>query len=59
MGWNFEDEDKPYSSDDAYEDLEDIRALLHEAQRKINRNKLDKSGIDFSINLDVDNNEKE
>jgi hypothetical protein len=59
MNWKFEDENKPYSSDDAYEDLEDIRALLHEAQRKINRNKLDKSGIDFSINLDVDNNEKE
>ena len=58
MSWNFEDESKPYSSDDAYEDLEAIKAMLHEAQRKINRNKLEKSDIDFSINLDVDNRDK-
>ncbi|MBR5637482.1 MAG: hypothetical protein IKW81_11195 [Pseudobutyrivibrio sp.] len=58
MNWNFEDESKPYSSDDAYEDLEAIKAMLHEAQRKINRNKLEKSDIDFSINLDVDNSDK-
>ncbi|CBK75511.1 hypothetical protein CIY_29900 [Butyrivibrio fibrisolvens 16/4] len=37
MDWNFEDENKPYSSDDAYEDLEAIKAMLHDAQRKINR----------------------
>lgn len=58
MSWNFEDESKPYSSDDAYEDLEAIKAMLHETQRKINRNKLEKSDIDFSINLDVDNSDK-
>ena len=59
MNWKFEDENKPYSSEDAYDDLEAIKAMLHEAQRKINRNKLEDSGIDFSINLDVDNSEKE
>ena len=59
MNWNFDDESKPYSSDDAYEDLEAIKAMLHEAQRRINRNKLENSGIDFSINLDVENSDKE
>ena len=59
MNWNFDDESKPYSSDDAYEDLEAIKAMLHEAQRRINRNKLEDSGIDFSINLDVENSDKE
>ena len=59
MGWNFEDEEKPYSSDDAYEDLESIKAMLHEAQRKINRSKLEKSGIDISINIDVENSDNE
>lgn len=55
MSWNFEDESKPYGSDEQYEDLEAIRAMLHEAQRKINRQKLEKSGIDISLNIDVKN----
>ena len=59
MTWNFEDESKPYSSDDAYEDLENIRAMLHDAQRKINRGKLDKSGIDVSINIEIDQKNQE
>lgn len=59
MSWNFEDENKPYSSEDAYEDLEEVRAMLHEALRKINRSKLEKSGIDFSINLDVKNSDNQ
>ena len=59
MTWNFEDERKPYSSDDAYEDLENIRAMLHDAQRKINRGKLDKSGIDVSINIEIDQKNQE
>ncbi|QFJ54122.1 hypothetical protein [Pseudobutyrivibrio xylanivorans] len=54
MGWNFEDESKPYSSDDAYEDLEAIKAMLHEAKKKINRSKLEDSGIDISLNIELD-----
>lgn len=59
MSWNFDDENKPYSSDDAYEDLEAIKAMLHDAQRKINRSKLEKSGIDISFNLDVENSDND
>ncbi len=55
MDFNFEDESRPYSSDDAYEDLEKIREILHEAQRNINRDKLKKSEIDLSINIDIQN----
>ncbi len=54
MSWNFEDENKPYSSEDAYEDLEDIKAILADAQRRINRNKLEKSGIELNIKIDVE-----
>jgi hypothetical protein len=56
MKWNYDDESKPYSSEDAYEDLEAMKAMLREAQRKINRNKLEQSGIDISFNLDVEDN---
>ena len=58
MDYNWEDESKPYSSDDAYEDLEKLKKMLHEAQRKINRGKLEKSDIDLSINIEVDENNK-
>ena len=54
MNWKFEDENKPYSSYDAYEDLEVIKAMLHNAQRKINRSKLEESGIDFSVNIEIE-----
>ncbi|MCR5416840.1 MAG: hypothetical protein K6E79_08595 [Pseudobutyrivibrio sp.] len=54
MDFNFEDENKPYTSDDAYEDLEAIRDILHEAQRKINRDKLKNSNIDINIQIEVD-----
>ena len=56
MSYNWEDESKPYSSDDAYEDLEKLKEMLHEAQRKINRGKLEKSDIDLSINIEVEDN---
>ncbi len=58
MDYNWEDESKPYSSDDAYEDLEKLKEMLHEAQRKINRGKLEESDIDLSINIEVDENNK-
>jgi len=58
MDYNWQDESKPYSSDDAYEDLEKLKKMLHEAQRKINRGKLEKSDIDLSINIEVDENNK-
>ncbi|SET30666.1 MULTISPECIES: hypothetical protein [unclassified Pseudobutyrivibrio] len=58
MDYNWEDESKPYSSDDAYEDLEKLKEMLHEAQRKINRGKLEKSDIDLSINIEMDENNK-
>lgn len=58
MDYNWEDESKPYSSDDAYEDLEKLKEMLHEAQRKINRGKLEKSDIDLSINIEVDENKE-
>ena len=58
MDYNWEDESKPYSSDDAYEDLEKLKEMLHEAQRKINRGKLEKSDIDLSTNIEVDENNK-
>ena len=53
MGYNFEDESKPYSSEDAYEDLEKVKEMLREAQRKINKDKLNKANIDVSINIDL------
>ncbi|MBQ7147453.1 MAG: hypothetical protein IJR96_01750 [Pseudobutyrivibrio sp.] len=59
MGWNFEDESKPYGPDEQYEDLEAIRAMLHDAQRRINRGKLEKSEIDLSINIDVEKNDNQ
>ena len=59
MDYNWEDESKPYSSDDAYEDLEKLKEMLHEAQRKINRGKLEKSDIDLSINIEMDENNKQ
>ena len=55
MDFNFDDESKPYSSDDAYEDLEKIREILHDAQRRINKDKLNKADIDVSISIDVPN----
>ena len=58
MDYNWEDESKPYSSDDAYEDLEKLKEMLQEAQRKINRGKLEKSDIDLSINIEIDENNK-
>lgn len=59
MYWKFEDEDKPYSSDEAYDDLEAVKAMLREAQRKINRNKLEDSGIDFSVNIEIEKENNE
>ena len=58
MDYNWEDESKPYGSDNAYEDLEKLKEMLHEAQRKINRGKLEKSDIDLSINIEVDENKE-
>ena len=55
MDFNFDDESKPYSSDDAYEDLEKIREILHDAQKRINKDKLNKADIDVSISIDVPN----
>ncbi|MCR4830588.1 MAG: hypothetical protein K5883_03965 [Pseudobutyrivibrio sp.] len=55
MDFNYEDENKPYTSDDAYEDLERIRDILREAKVKINKDKLKKSEIDVSINIDLPN----
>ena len=55
MEYNFEDESRPYSSDDAYEDLEKVKKMLQEAQRKINKDKLKKTEIDISIQIDVEN----
>ncbi|MCR4694396.1 MAG: hypothetical protein K5773_03620 [Pseudobutyrivibrio sp.] len=49
--FNFENEDIPYSSDDAQEDLDKIRDIIHDAMKRINRDKLDKSDIDFSVNI--------
>ncbi|MBO5618144.1 MAG: hypothetical protein J6M63_00310 [Pseudobutyrivibrio sp.] len=54
MDFNFEDESKPYSSDDAYEDLEKIREILHSAQRNINKDKLKSTPIDLSIQINID-----
>ena len=53
MDFNYEDESKPYTSDDAYEDLEKIREILHDAKKRINKDKLKKSEIDVSINIDI------
>ena len=56
MDFNFEDESKPYSSDDAFEDLEKIRNILHEAQKNINKDKLKSTPIDLSIQINIDEN---
>ena len=53
MDFNFDDESKPYSSDDAYEDLEKIRELLHDTKRRINRDKLKNTEIDIEIKIDI------
>lgn len=58
MDFNYEDENKPYSSDDAYEDLEKIRDILHDAQMRINKDKINKADIDVSINIDLPNSNK-
>ncbi|MCR4566600.1 MAG: hypothetical protein K5769_01005 [Pseudobutyrivibrio sp.] len=50
--FNCDDESKPYSSDDAYEDLEKIREILHDAQKRINKDKLKKVDVDLSFNID-------
>ncbi len=54
MDFNCNDENKSYSSDDAYEDLEKIREILHNAQRQINKDKLKSSSIDMSIQIDIE-----
>ena len=53
MDFNFDDESKHYSSDDAYEDLEKIRELLHDTKRRINRDKLKNTEIDIEIKIDI------
>ena len=55
MDFNYDDESKAYSSEDAYEDLEKIREILHEARKKINKEKLKSTPIDLSIKIDIDN----
>ena len=55
MDFNCNDESKPYTSDDAYEDLEKIREILHDAQKRINKDKINKAEIDVSISIDVPN----
>ena len=39
----------PTNSEEAIDELENIRGLLHDAKRRINRNKLEKSDIDLTI----------
>ena len=58
MDFNYDDENKPYSSDDAYEDLEKIRDILHDAQMRINKDKINKADIDVSLNIDLPNSNK-
>ena len=58
MDFNFQDENKPYSSDDAYEDLEKIRDILHDARMRINKDKINKANIDVSINIDLPDSNK-
>ncbi len=58
MQFNFDNEDKPYSDEEAFEDLENIKQILHDAQRKINRGKLEKTNIGLSVNLDIGNADK-
>jgi len=55
MDFNYENEDKPYSSEEAYDDLEKIRERLHAAKRKINKDKLKKTEIDIEIKIDIPN----
>ena len=50
-----DDDSKPYSSDDAIEDLEKVREILHDAKMRINKDKLKKTDIGVSISIDVDN----
>ncbi len=56
MDFKFDNEGQSYSSDDAYEDLEKIKDILHEAKKKINKNKLEKTNIDLSININIEDN---
>ena len=58
MDFNYDNENKPYSSDDAYEDVEKIRDILHDAQMRINKDKINKADIDVSINIDLPNSNK-
>ena len=37
------------------EDLEKIKALLHDAKVRINKGKIKKSDIDLSINIEIEN----
>ncbi|MCR4568516.1 MAG: hypothetical protein K5769_10710 [Pseudobutyrivibrio sp.] len=53
--FNCDDDSKPYSSDDAIEDLEKVREILRDAKMQINKDKLKKSDIDVSINIDLNN----
>ncbi|SEA83803.1 hypothetical protein SAMN02910384_02491 [Pseudobutyrivibrio sp. ACV-2] len=54
MDFNCNNENKSYSSDDKYEDLEKIREVLHNAKRQINKDKLKSSSIDMSIHIDIE-----
>ncbi|MCR5579956.1 MAG: hypothetical protein K6F66_00060 [Pseudobutyrivibrio sp.] len=54
MDFNYDDENKPYTSDDAYEDLEKIKDILRDAKTRINRNKLKGTEIDIEIKIDLD-----
>ena len=47
-----------YTSYDAYEDLELIRARLHEAKRKINRSKLEKADMNISFGVIIEDKKK-
>jgi hypothetical protein len=55
MDFNCNDDNIPYTSDAAYEDLEKIREILHGAQREINKDKIKKAPIELSIQIDIDN----
>lgn len=40
-----------YTSEEAYDDLESIKALLRDTKRRINRNKLEKTDIDIQFEI--------
>jgi len=56
MDFKYDDESRPYTSVDAFEDLEKIREILHDAKKRINKEKLKTSDIDISINIDIPKN---